>query len=50
MTPINQAFFKSLINYCDLLGAPLLVCGFTYQKGLYEDHAVATAAYPPRSD
>jgi hypothetical protein len=44
-TPVHEAFWRNLKVYADHLGAELRVGGFTYQKGLYEDHASRTAVY-----
>jgi len=44
-TPKFEAFWTSLKTYAVAMGAGLITCGLTYQKGLFEDHAVATASY-----
>jgi hypothetical protein len=44
-TPIFAEFWESLLSYAHYMNAPIFVAGLTYQKGLYEDHAVATATY-----
>ncbi|TAW65446.1 hypothetical protein ELI15_14220 [Rhizobium ruizarguesonis] len=44
-TPKFEGFWTSLLTYARALGASLITCGLTYQKGLFEDHAVATASY-----
>jgi hypothetical protein len=46
-TPIFTAFWTNLLAYMKFLGAQLFVGGYTYQLGLYEDHAIATASYAP---
>lgn len=46
-TPIFSAFWVNLLAYMKFLGAQLFVGGYTYQLGLYEDHAIATASYAP---
>ncbi|MCZ7890422.1 hypothetical protein O9X99_01910 [Agrobacterium salinitolerans] len=47
-TPEFDYFFTSLERYATVLGARLITTGLTYQKGLFEDHAVDTASYSPR--
>ncbi len=44
-TPIFEPFWKNLIAFSEFMDAPIGVGGYTYQLGLYEDHAVATASY-----
>ena len=44
-TPVNMPFWRNLIAYRDHLGAELFVGGFTYQKGLFEDHSVAAGVF-----
>lgn len=44
-TEINKPFWNNLKAYAKYLGAEIKVAGFTYQKGLYDDHAIATASY-----
>jgi hypothetical protein len=46
-TPVHDAFLTNLIAYADHIGAELGIGGYTYQLGLFEDHAVATAVYDP---
>ncbi len=46
-TPVHQPFLANLHAYAEYLNAPLIVAGFTYQKGLFEDHAAATAVFAP---
>ncbi|MQV12190.1 hypothetical protein GHL01_00325 [Sinorhizobium meliloti] len=47
-TPVFEPFFNNLLAYAADIGASLLVAGFTYQKGLFEDHAAATAVFAPQ--
>jgi hypothetical protein len=44
-TSIHQPFWRNLLAYAEHLGAEVLVGGFTYQKGLFEDHASRTAVF-----
>lgn len=44
-TPVFMPFWKNLMAYRDHLGAELYVGGFTYQKGLFEDHSVAAGVF-----
>jgi len=44
-TDVHLGFWANLHAYAEALGANVLVGGFTYQKGLYEDHATRTAAF-----
>ncbi|MEY9198461.1 hypothetical protein ABIA16_003577 [Sinorhizobium fredii] len=44
-TLIFRPFFSNLQLYADKINARLIVGGFTYQKGLFEDHNQATASY-----
>lgn len=44
-TPKFEGFWTSLSTYARALSASLITCGLTYQKGIFEDHAVATATY-----
>lgn len=44
-TPVFTPFWDNLLTYSAHTQAPILVAGFTYQKGLYEDHAAATAVF-----
>jgi hypothetical protein len=41
-------FFTGLERYASVLNAQLITTGLTYQKGLYEDHAIETGCYSPR--
>lgn len=45
-TPVHAAFWANLQAYAEAIGAEILVGGFTYQKGLFEDHASRTAVFP----
>lgn len=44
-TPIVDSFWRNLLAYRDFLGAELYVGGFTYQKGLFEDHSVTAGVF-----
>lgn len=44
-TPIHRGFWRNLLAYAEAIGAEVRVGGFTYQKGLFEDHATRTAAF-----
>lgn len=44
-TPVHEGFWRNLLAYAHYLEAQLAVGGFTYQVGLFEDHAVATGVY-----
>jgi len=44
-TPVFKPFFDNLLAYATDIGATVHVAGFTYQKGLFEDHAAATAVF-----
>lgn len=44
-TDVHMPFWNNLQAYARHLGAEIIVGGFTYQKGLFEDHAVATASF-----
>ncbi len=44
-TPVHAGFLRNLEAYAEYLDADISIGGFTYQKGLFEDHAVATASY-----
>ncbi|CAN7329800.1 hypothetical protein [Neorhizobium tomejilense] len=46
-TPVFKPFLENLEAYGSFLNAPLLIAGYTYQKGLFEDHAAATAVFDP---
>ena len=44
-TPVEPAFWANLHAYAADIGAEVLVGGFTYQKGLFEDHATRSAVF-----
>jgi hypothetical protein len=44
-TPVHQAFWANLHAYAAWNDARVIVGGFTYQKGLFEDHATRTAVF-----
>lgn len=44
-TPVFEPFWNNLLAYAKHLDADIGLGGYTYQIGLYEDHAVATAVY-----
>lgn len=44
-TAIHEGFWTNLLAYAAHLGAEILVGGFTYQKGLFEDHASRSAVF-----
>ncbi len=44
-TPVHKDFWNNLAAFAVYKSAEVVVAGYTYQKGLFEDHAVATAAY-----
>lgn len=46
-TPVFKPFLDNLHAYAAHLNAPLMVAGYTYQKGLFEDHGAATAVFDP---
>jgi hypothetical protein len=47
-TTVSEPFWSNLIAYAEEIGARLVVGGFTYQKGLFEDHATRTAVFPDK--
>jgi hypothetical protein len=47
-TPEFEYFFIGLERYASVLNAHLITTGLTYQKGLYEDHAIETGCYSER--
>ncbi|MFH1554301.1 MAG: helix-turn-helix domain-containing protein [Pseudomonadota bacterium] len=47
-TPIHEGFWGNLKAYADFLGAEIMVGGYTYQKGLFEDHSVAAGRFDQR--
>jgi hypothetical protein len=46
-TPVFKPFFDNLVVFAEEIGAQFKVGPFTYQVGMYEDHAAATAVYAP---
>lgn len=44
-TPVSEPFWSNMLAYAEHLGAKVAVGGFTYQKGLFEDHATRTAVF-----
>jgi hypothetical protein len=44
-TDVHAAFLGNLRAFAAHLGAELLIAGFTYQKGLFEDHSTRTALF-----
>lgn len=44
-TPVHAGFWSNLQAYAADLGAQIMVGGFTYQKGLFEDHASRSAVF-----
>lgn len=44
-TPVHMGFWRNLLAYAEHLGAEVMVGGFTYQKGLFEDHAARSAVF-----
>lgn len=44
-TEVHRPFWDNLLAYATWLGAEVRVGGFTYQKGLFEDHAARTAVF-----
>lgn len=46
-TDVHTGFWSNLQAYARAISAQVIVGGFTYQKGLYEDHATRTAAFRP---
>lgn len=44
-TPVDRPFWDNLNAFARHIGAQVRVAGFTYQKGLFEDHATRTAAF-----
>lgn len=46
-TPVFKPWFQNLVAYANHLDAKLMVAGYTYQKGLFEDHAAATSVFDP---
>jgi transposase-like protein len=46
-TPLHRPFWGNLMAYAEHLGASVMVGGFTYQKGLFEDHSVRAGIFAP---
>jgi len=46
-TALHRPFWGNLMAYAEHLGASVMVGGFTYQKGLFEDHSVRTGIFSP---
>ncbi|MBO6507416.1 MAG: hypothetical protein JJ979_02835, partial [Roseibium sp.] len=44
-TPVHKDLWENMQAYAEHRGAEILVGGFTYQKGLFEDHNVVTGLY-----
>lgn len=44
-TAVHGAFWRNLTAYARHRGAEVMVGGFTYQKGLFEDHASRSAVF-----
>lgn len=44
-TPVFEPFWRNLHAYAADIGAEVMVGGFTYQKGLFEDHAARSAVF-----
>lgn len=44
-TEVHSGFWANLMAYADAIGAEVMVGGFTYQKGLFEDHASRSAVF-----
>jgi hypothetical protein len=44
-TPVDMAFFGNLLAYAADIGAEVKVAGFTYQKGVFTDHATRTGVF-----
>lgn len=47
-TPVHEPFLANLEAYARDIGAELMIGGFTYQKGLFEDHATRTGYFVER--
>jgi hypothetical protein len=47
-TEVHAGFWKNLHAYAAHLAAEVMVGGFTYQKGLFEDHAARSAVFAER--
>ena len=46
-TQVDQDFLKNLKAYADFLDAEIIISGFTYNKGLFEDHSKKAGDYHP---
>lgn len=46
-TRVHEQFWRNLHVYAAFLSARIMIGGFTYQKGLFEDHAVRTGVFVP---
>ena len=44
-TPVHGPFWANLLAFAAHVGAEVIVGGFTYQKGLFEDHAARSAVF-----
>lgn len=44
-TPVFEPFWTNLQSYAEYLDASISVGGYTYQLGLYEDHAIRTGVF-----
>jgi hypothetical protein len=44
-TPVHEPFWLNLLAFAKHIGAEVMVGGFTYQKGLFEDHAARAAVF-----
>lgn len=44
-TPVFEPFLRNLESYAEFLGAHILIGGYTYQLGLFEDHAAEANVY-----
>lgn len=44
-TDIHQGFWTNLVAYAEYLDASIHIGGFTYQKGLFEDHSSKRASF-----
>lgn len=44
-TPHHDGFWRNLLAYAAFRDAEVIVGGFTYQKGLFQDHAVVANVY-----
>ena len=44
-TKVFKSFWENLVAYAEYRDAEILIGGFTYQKGLFEDHQVKTGKF-----